>query len=1220
MTKSIYIKFLVAVTIIIVSNFVVVGQRNVVEFERISVEEGLSQSTVYSILQDHKGFLWFGTDDGLNLYDGYSFKVYLNVPGDDESLSNNRIIALLEDSKNRLWIGTIGGGLNFFDRRTEKFRAYRNNPNDSNSLSNDRIMALCEDPSGKIWVGTADGGLNLFDPESETFKVYINTTTNPNLLPSNVIRTIFINSQNKLFVGTEKGIAILNRADDNFTHIDVKNEDGSIYDITMVRRFYDDSHGNLWIATDREGLIKYNYSTEQFTLYSEKVLSRKLASNTIHDIYEDDEGFLWIASYGGLYRLDLDSGKINIYQYSSSNSNSLSSNLIRTVFEDDTGILWVGTHNAGISKYIRKYNKFTIYKNNPEDPLSLPSSTVRALYEDNDNIIWIGTYGEGLIKFNIQTEEFKQYKYIPNQSNSLPNNQVTSIVQDKNGYLWVATNGGITKLNPKSETFHNYYNHPNSNTSIPDNRVRTLFIDRNNTLWLSTINHGIAKLHPNENSFTRYRFELNNPKSISQDRVTILFEDNYNNFWLGTSSEGLNLFNRDKGITIKVFRNSQNDKSTISSNRILSIFQDSKNRLWIGTGSGLNLYNYPDSTFKTFTSLDGLPNDVILGILEDDNGMLWLSTNNGISRFDYSEPNTPKFRNFDKLDGLQSNEFSENACLKTHNGIMFFGGINNFSVFDPLKVMDNPFPPRVFITSARIIEKSDNSQDNEKLINLLELDELILDYYNNNLTINFAALHYSVPQKNSYKYMLEGFENSWVAPQGNHRFAVYTNLRPGKYTFRVIASNPDGVWNMEGDSIVIRIRSPFWMKWWFYILVSLLFAGIIFSLVRLRESGLIRAKRELEEMVAARTQEISSKSQEVLLQSEMLQKVNEEIKEAYDTLSQQNSELQAKNEEITSQRNDLEEQKNFLANLAWELQQKNDETTVQRNELEEQKNSLANLAWELQDKNEEITAQRNEIERQKKEITDSILYAQRIQDAILPTPEQIRDIFPEFFVLNKPKSIVSGDFYWATRIGKHRIVAVVDCTGHGVPGGFMSMLGVLLLNEVISLRLLTDPARALNQLRQNIISVLHQRGDIDDSADGMDLSLCVINDNDLTLTYSGANSSILVFNPANEKDQALVELRSDRMPIGYHPVMKSFTNQTLKLSKGTVLFMYSDGLVDQFGGPDGKKFQHAKLREFILQNRDLPIETQGIVLEQVFNKWKGQYFQVDDVLVMGLKV
>jgi ligand-binding sensor domain-containing protein/serine phosphatase RsbU (regulator of sigma subunit) len=1172
------------------------SQRDAIEFERISVEEGLTQSTIYSILQDHKGFLWFGTDDGLNRYDGYNFKVYSHINGVETSLSNNRVISMIEDSQNTLWIATIGGGLNKFDWTTDSFKSYRSNPNDSNSLSIDRVMTLCEDPSGKIWVGTADGGLNLFDPVNETFKVYINTPQNPDLLPSNVIRSLFIDSNNQLFVGTDNGIATYNSSEDSFTELKIIKPNGTIHEVNIVRRFLEDNNGNIWIATDEEGLVKFNRKENSFTIFLNDPSNKKgLKSNTIHDLYQDENGIIWIATFGGLHKYNPETKQFYSYQHDITDPYSISSNLIRTVFEDNMGVLWIGTYNNGINKYNKKFKKFTVYRNRPSNPFSLPSSTIRAIFEDNKQSIWIGTYGEGLVKFNLNDEQFKQYHYNSSQVGGLPSNYVNSIAQDSSNHLWIATNNGIAKYNFTTGKFLVYNHNPDIKGSLPENRIRNVYFDKNNVLWAASLTQGISRFSESEQTFETFRFDpANANETISQDRVTTMFEDSRGNFWIGTSDEGINLFDRKSGKVVKHFKNILNDTTSISSNRILCFFEDSQQQLWIGTGGGgLNLFNIENETFKNFSTVDGLPNDVVYSILEDKLGRLWVSTNNGLSRVDLSNPNEPYFRNYNKLDGLQNNEFSEGASLYSQSGLMFFGGNENFSVFNPLEVSDNPYPPHVYITEASILNKDTKTDDiRGESINLLSRDSLLINYSQGNITLHFTALHYSVPQKNSYKYMLEGFETSWVEPVENLRFATYTNLKPGKYTFKVIASNPDGVWNDKGDELIIIIEPPYWNTWWFYIFISLTFLAIVYGFVKFREASLIRLKRELEEKVTIRTQEISSQSEEILLQSERLQQANEEIRAKSEVLAEQNKELQAKNDEIT----------------------------IQRNELEEQKNSLANLAWELQDKNEEITAQRNEIEKQKKEITDSIMYAQRIQNAVLPTQEQIRDLFPEFFIFNKPKSIVSGDFYWATRVGKHRIVAVVDCTGHGVPGGFMSMLGVLMLNEVISLRLFIDPARALNQLRQSIISVLHQTGGIDDSADGMDLSLCIINDDDLTLTYAGANSSILIFNPFKEEKDAITEFRSDRMPIGYHLIMKSFSSQTIKLSKGEVIYLYSDGIVDQFGGPQNKKFQHAKLRQFILEHKDLPIETQGIVLEQTFDSWKGNSFQVDDVLVMGLKV
>lgn len=1170
------------------------GQRNAIEFDRLNVEHGLSQNTVYSILQDHKGYIWFGTDDGLNRFDGYTFKVYTNRIGEEGTLSNNRVIALLEDKSNRLWIATIGGGLNRYEWDTDSFVTYRANPLEDNSLSNDRVMALCEDLSGKIWIGTADGGLNLFDPQNNTFKVYINTPSNPNILPSNVIRSLFIDSQNNLWVGTDNGIALYNRDTDSFVDFNIVSSKGQKFDVKIVRRFQEDKNGMIWIASEEEGLIKYNPILREFTFFRNSTNNpNSIPSNTVHDIYEDKEGNIWVATYGGLSKLINGNNEFVNYLHNPLDQKSIGSNFIRYIYEDSMGVLWVGTYNNGLSRFLIDGKKFTVYRSIPGVKDGLPSSTINAMVEDNNGYVWIGTLGAGLVGFNTDTELFNRFDQNSFIGDKLPSSIINKIVKNDQGILWIGTNDGLARFNPQNFSLKTFKHNPNDAKTLPDRRIRNVYVDRNNDVWVATLNFGLSKLEADGNSFKTYKYEAGNPSTISQNRVISMYEDSFSNFWIGTSSEGLNLFDRQSEIVTDLFVHDLNNPNSIISNRILCFFQDSKEGLWIGTGEGLSKYNYDSKTFENFTAKDGLPNNVIYSILEDNDGRIWVSTNFGLSCLTYYNVEEPSFKNYDKFDGFPTNEFAEGSACKLESGKLMFGGVNNFVVFDPQGIKDNKVLPRVYISEAKI-EKQENGKPNldEVTFNLFERDSLVLSRNQNNITFQITILHYVAPQKNRFKYKLEGFDNKWIEPSISQRTAKYTNLKPGSYTFKVIAQNPDGYWNDQGDSFSFTIKSPFWIKWWFFVLLSFIFSLLVFGIIKIRESNLLKSKQVLEEMVTERTREISSQSEELRVQSERLQIANEEIRAKSEALEQQNRELQSKNEEIT----------------------------IQRNELEEQKNSLANLAWELQDKNEEITAQRNEIERQKKEITDSIMYAKRIQNAVLPSQDQIKDLFSEFFILNRPKSIVSGDFYWATRIGKHRVIAVVDCTGHGVPGGFMSMLGVLMLNEVISLRLFVDPARALNQLRQNIISVLHQSGEIDDAADGMDLSLCVIDDDDLTLTYSGANSSMLIFNPEKGNLDAIRELRSDRMPIGYHLIMKSFTSQKVKLSKGDVLYLYSDGLVDQFGGPSNKKFQHTKLKDFIVQHKDLPIETQGIVLEQSFESWKGNSFQVDDVLVMGLKV
>ena len=1179
-------------------SFIAVSQRDIIEFERISIEQGLSQSTIFCILQDHKGYMWFGTEDGLNRYDGYDFKVFNRDDYKENSLSNNRVIDLLEDFNNTLWVATIGGGLNKFDYKTETFSRFSHNPNDSNSLSNNRVMVLCEDPSRKIWVGTADGGLNLFDPNTSRFEVFMNTPQNPNIIPDNTVRALFVDSKGVLWVGTNNGACTYNRKTNSFYPLEILDSQGKKHGVGIIRKFFEDVLGNIWIATDSEGVICYLTSEKKYKFFNNENGENSLAHNSVFDIYQDEKLFLWFATYGGLQRFNPATEVFETYSNNSSDPKSLSSNLVRSIYEDKLGVIWIGTYNDGICKFSQKFRKFEVYRNQANRPLEIAPSTIRAFWEDTNGFVWIATYGSGLLKFDYANQSFTQYRSNPSSSLSLTDDNVTSLVGDRDGLIWVGTTDGLCVLDQNGRICKVYKEDRTRQGALAYNSIRTLYVDRQDELWIGTSGGGLMKYNRHSDTFISYMPDINNPESsISQDRVLSIFEDDMGNLWVGTSGEGLNLFNRNTG-EFTHYKSNRNDINSISSNRILSIFQDSKGRLWIGTGGGgLNLFNYTSKTFTAIKKSDGLPSDVVFGIVEYNDTTLWLSTNNGICNFNPSKY-PYKFRIFSKIDGLQSNEFSEGAYMKTRAGLFYFGGINGFNIVNPSQLLDNPYPPEVYITRARIEEKG-KSEGNTFDILLHENDRIELPYYQNNITFYFTGLHYIAPNSNRYRYILENFESTWNEPLSNQRFAVYTNLRPGKYSFKVIASNSDGIWCDEGDEISIVIKPPFWYTWWF-ITIAFIFAGaLVTAIVIYRDASLLKSKRELESMVEQRTSEITRKNNEMLEQAERIRKANEEIT-------------------ITSQ---------ALANQNKQLQEKNEEILLQHNELEEQRNSLANIAWELQDKNEEITNQRNEIQKQRdmltsqqKEITDSIMYAKRIQQAILPTYEQVKECFSDFFVFYRPKSIVSGDFYWVTRIDKYRIIAVADCTGHGVPGGFMSMLGAMLLNEVIVQRQVLNPALALDQLRQSVISVLHQKGQVEDAGDGMDISLCIINDEESTISYAGAFSSIIMVEHDTHENSVVKEIQSDRMPISFHLVMRPFSNQVFKLKKDTYIYLFTDGLTDQFGGENGKKFRITRFHDFIKNNYQLPLKSQGLALEREFDAWKGSYFQVDDVLAMGLRV
>lgn len=1166
------------------------------DFERIGIEHGLSQNTVYSILQDHKGFLWIATNDGLNRYDGSVFKIYASKIGEEGFISNSRTIALLEDSKNRLWIGTIGGGLNRYFWETDSFIHYKYSSTSPNSISNDRVMCLVEDVSGKIWAGTADGGLNLFDPETELFKTYINTIDQPNLLPSNVIRTLYIDVDGTLWVGTDNGVAVFCRDTETFTPIHFVIPKTNVK-TKVIRKFFEDGRGNLWIGTDDEGLIRYDLTTKEYSFFLHDPQNPiSIPNNTIHDIFQDEDGALWLATFGGLSRLDINENTFSSIKENAYNPFSLSSNQLRVLYEDSFGVFWVGTLNHGLSKTSLKKKRFHVLSNYPGNAFDFGTSTiVSSIHQDKNGNLWFGSSNQGVVKYDKRLNSYEYFKSDFNGSTSLPDNHVSGIAEDSKGNIWVSTHGGVAKYDAKNQQFKHYQCIADDLEVLPNSRVRYVYVDKNDDVWTANLHLGISKFLPDKKIFKTYGHESGEQKAITQRRLTTIFEDSKNNFWIGSSNQGLLLFDRHKERVVQVYKENENDSTSIISSRILTLFEDSKGRLWVGTADGLSLFDYETAAFTNFTTLNGLPNDVICAIEEDRNGRLWISTNKGLSCFTFNDVNNYSFKNYDQRHGFLNNSFSFGASGVLNNNCLAFGGLNSVVSFNPDDIKDNEIEPITHIREMHVFHKN-NQVDSEaiKRIILYDDEDLTFSYGENNILFHVTVLHYTSPENNGIKYMLDGFDDSWIHTNGSYLAAKYTNLKPGTYTFKVLSHNSEGKWcsNDSGDSVTFTISSPFWYTWTFYLLLILLLILFLYVFISFRESRLVKRAEELEKLIILRTQELSSKSETLRLQTESLHKANEEINAKSKVLEKQNKALVESNKEIT----------------------------LQRNELEEQKNSLANLAWSLQDMNEEVTLQRNEIERQKSEITDSIMYANRIQQAILPSTESITRLFPEHFILNKPKSIVSGDFYWTTRVGKYRIFAVVDCTGHGVPGGFMSMLGVLLLNEIVNVKKVIDPAEILNRMRDGIISLLHQTGDSDEASDGMDLSLCVINDDTKELTYSGANSVMFIYKVSNPPVDALIEIRSDRMPVGHYLIMNSFTNYTIQLEDGDSLYLYTDGIIDQFGGPHGKKFQPNNLRLFILENHKESMAVQGEKLKEIFNQWKGEYFQVDDVLVMGVRI
>jgi len=857
-------------------------QMNDMEFERISIEQGLSEATIWAIMQDSKGFMWFGTADGLNKYDGYSFTVYNHDPRDSTSISNNTIIAIYEDKSGTLWIGTRGGGLNRFDRETEKFTHYRLDPSDTNSLSDNHILSIHEDKAGALWIGTEYGGFNKFDSETERFEHYKHDPANPNSLSSDHIVRICEDKTGMLWIGTNNGLNKFDKEHEFFTHYQHDPAVANSLSHNQINAIYEDKSGILWIGTDN-GLNKlvpsefegYDKTGVKFVHYNhDPVNPNSLSENMIRSIYEDKAGNLWIGTAkGGLNKLILSpdssgegSNKEEVtfvhYKHNPHNPNSLSSNNVRSIFEDKSGVLWIGTDGEGLNKYVSLKKKFVHYKNDPYDPNSLSENYVYAICQDMDGMFWIGTIGGGLNKFDRETEMFTHYINDPSDPTSLSNNSVLSICESRHEgrkSLWIGTSDGLNKFDKEKRLFVPYKHDPTNLNSLNDNRITSMIEDKSGNLWIGTYG-GLDKLVPSEveglkDQFVHYKHDPTNPNSLSEGRVRSIFEDKSGMIWIGTEGGGLNRFNPSDKQFVH-YKHDPANPNSLSNNYIFSIYEhssDSGSILWIGTnGGGLNkLVLSTDSIRKGFDSekakviwftvKEGLPSNVVYGILGDDHGNLWLSTNKGLSKFN---PQTEIFiRNYDINDGLQCNEFNKGAYYKSSSGEMFFGGINGFNAFYPDSIKDNPYIPPVVITKFKKFNKIVR-------YDIAGTEEIELSYRDNYLSFDFVALDYTNPQQNQYRYRMEGFDKDWI-DAGTRRFATYTNLDPGEYVFKVIGASRDGIWNEQGVSIKIVIKPPIWKTWWFIILSAVSIIALGYTLIRQRVHEKIEKARILNELTAA---------------------------------------------------------------------------------------------------------------------------------------------------------------------------------------------------------------------------------------------------------------------------------------------------------------------------------------------------------------------------------
>jgi ligand-binding sensor domain-containing protein/signal transduction histidine kinase len=851
--------------VLIFANHLKAQQENI-RFEKLSIEQGLSQSSVLAICQDHRGFLWFGTYDGLNRYDGYRFKIYRHDDADSTSLSHNFVRAIFEDHSGSLWIGTEGG-LDKFDREQENFVRYKSDGKDSGSISNDRIRDIFEDRQGMLWIAT-EKGLNRYDREKKIFVKYFHNANDPASISDDLVRAIYEDSSGQLWFGTEGGLNLFDRERGQFSRFRAGLKDPGNAVISSVICMAEDGPGFLWIGT-HSGLFRLERKISRITQYQfDPKNPYSLRNNIVRAICRDRMGDLWIGTYGGgLEKYDRAGDRFTHYQFSPNDPHSLSNDAIYCVREDQSGILWIGTDYGGINKFNRRKNRFALYANDPRNPNSLDNNQVHALLEDpadRGSVVWVGTWGGGLNRFDRRNNWWASYKNDPNDRSSLSNNIVRSIYRDRSGTFWVGTDGGLNRFDPKSGKFIRYQNDPQNPYSLSHNMIKTVYEDRAGRLWVGTYGGGLDEYDRTNDRFFHHRYDPKDSTSLSDNIVWCVHEDRSGRLWIGTDAGGLNLFDRASG-RFKHYEKNPNDPNSISNNKVLCICEDRTGVLWLGTaGGGLNRFDADQQQFKCYKEQDGLVSNTVQAILEDNQGCLWISTINGLSKFN---PTEKKFTAFDMHDGLQSNEFNVGACAKSATGEMFFGGINGFNVFVPELVRRNVFIPPVEITDFQLFNKSvpvDQRIDGRLLLerSITETKEIDLSYRDGVFSFEFTSMDFTAPEKNQYAYMMEGFEKNWNYV-GTQRTATYTNLDPGRYVFRVKASNNDGVWNEEGASLEITIAPPFWETAWFRGLGILVVAGMIVGWYKVRTGRMRARNRELERHITERTAQLETANNEL---------------------------------------------------------------------------------------------------------------------------------------------------------------------------------------------------------------------------------------------------------------------------------------------------------------------------------------------------------------------
>lgn len=1066
------------------------------KFKRLSIDEGLSAVTVNCIFQDSHDFIWIGTQDGLNRYDGYHFKAFKNDPFNPKSISSNDVKCIYEDKSGIMYFGSNGGGLSIYNKYLETFQNLRTGLG-NNTISNNNVNDIIELNNEELLVST-DNGLNLYNKTSKTFKLISFRDT------SISFSKFFKDSYGVIWIGSESNCIF---------EFDAANNKLINYELPQKYVEYDKHNinvglrrKNIYDFTQRKdelicgsdgGLLFFNLSSKTFTNVFSFDETNRFNKRVKCFVTTSDSSKLFFGTWGGLVKLNLKDFSYTIEKKSETSVYSLSSDKISCILKDKQSNLWVGTGESGLNIYFNSLNKFPLYNASN----GLKNDFVYSILQLKNKNILIGTE-DGLYNLNTLTNTITDYNNLLKKHHI---NTVLSLLEDKQGNIWIGSYGqGIIVYNPISKKETKLLADKNLGGT-----VMKIIQDQSGVIWVATYKDGLYSINPNTYAIRRYTTE----QGLPSNNIYVVYENKENNtLFVGTDGGGLCIIDFVTSVEkpfVTVFKH-QDNKNSISSNSVNNIYKDRKGIFWIATSNGLNKFDLKKKHFTIYSEKDGLPNSYIYDVIPDKDNNLWLPSNAGLTKFNPYDKNEggSAFINYNTNDGLQAREFNQGASFLCSDGKILVGGVAGLNYFDPASIKMSTITPKSYLYSYSRQGKNVTTDSN-----ICYKQHLVLTHKENYFTFELVALDYVSVEKTKFMYYLEGYDTDWSSPT-SVRFVSYTELPGGDYTFKVKATNSDGVWNEIPSELKIKVIPPWWKTTWFYILASIVILASVFGFISYRTTTIKKENKILENKVSERTKELAEKN---------------------------------------------------------------------------------------------------------RDITSSIEYAKRIQEAILPSKELIFSRLKNVFILYKPKDIVSGDFYWFGEKDNYKIIAVVDCTGHGVPGAFMSMIGHNLLNQIVSEKGFFDPGQILGELHKGVQTALKQGGNNDTNTnDGMDVSILALNTETRECLWAGAFRSLVIVT----KNGELEKHDGNKYPVGGAQLdtERIFTTQKLKLNEDDCLYMFSDGYADQFGGSKGKKFMVKQFHENLKTVHKFDVADQQKHLENQFKDWKGNLEQIDDVLIIGIKL